>query len=204
MTEFWEGKSLTALDGLQVKVSFIKNLCEETGRLHLVHRLDAWYARLHATETPVFMARTPESVNVRLCAGIEKVEPLTRKEDEPKYLSYTEAVNLQQGDMLTIKGFSEPLAWDGKTNGKGVRVRLGDAPQPVWVDERNIDGVIRRGPTAPDKAGMYRNDDGLLFMLDDSGNWWNLGNGEAGWRLRPTIIDTVQLPLTPVRMEDAG
>lgn len=210
MNRFWKTIPLIGLAGLKVRVSKRDGAGTETGVLHVVQTADGeWYARISGTETPVFAAPDRDSYEVRMCSGVLSVESTagesqTGSRRDPLYLNYTGAGMLQDGDQLAIKGFEEPVTWDGKTNGKGLRVRLGDAPQPVWIDERNIDGVIRRGPTVPRKAGLYRNDDGMLFMLDDSCNWWSLGNGNTVWRLRPTLIDTVQLPLTPVRMEDAA
>lgn len=89
--------------------------------------------------------------------------------------------SLRDGDAVELKGVEGRFAWTGRTNGSGVRIRLGSGPVPVWVHSEDI-ARIRRPPAEPDMPGLYRSRDGGVWLLDGDGRWHMLRrDGRSGW-----------------------
>ncbi|PWG65610.1 hypothetical protein [Bifidobacterium callitrichidarum] len=114
--------------------------------------------------------------------------------DDMERLDYTGPAMMRKGDLVVVRGFDPPLPYDGRTNGRGVAVRLGTGPKPAWIDDRNIEAILRAPAPLPDRPGLYRGAKHTVFMLDREGAWHRLTyaslliEDDLCWGTRPRVV----------------
>lgn len=212
---FWENKTLDQLDGTTVKVTtsnhtYIEKLAygvEYNPDDSVVYSLgidtyNQGRLKIFTSDSRNGVAHPQLDTRIETVAAVKT--PVKQNDEDIKVISYTGPDQLQSGDLVTLKGVETAFPYDGKTNGKGVRIRIGTGPKPVWVDGRNIDTVIRKTTTLriPTEPGIYVNRFGTLFYLTRGHSWRLLHNGYThewldGHSVDKSVIEA-SLPLTPV------
>ncbi|PWG66627.1 hypothetical protein [Bifidobacterium callitrichidarum] len=223
---FWENKTINQLNGTTVRVTTPNNTYvgkliygverNQDGTAHYtlcINTDNQGPLRIFTADHSDGLVRPQLDVRIETVSAVESADgaenvvavetPVQQDDKDIAVITYSSPEQLKSGDLVTLKGVETAFPYDGKTNGRGVRIRIGTGPEPVWVDGRNIDTIIRPINPLPTKQGIYSGADGSLFYLNARGGWYVMYDADSdSWFDHKNVTENTvrqHLPLTSIR-----